>query len=370
VPWFASLIGFKEVAHIKMTGSGDTTFDYFMVLFFICFSIVLAPIIYLIGKNINYTKSTQWLLIIIRYFLAYNMIIYGFAKLFCLQFSSISEYALDNTYGNGSPMGLLWNFMGYSQGYTMFTGFLEFIAGLFLFSRRTQTLGALTTFGVMLNVFMLNMCYDVPVKLLSGHIVLLSLILITFDGSRIWNFFFGNRGTSPQSIPDVIPEKYQKIKTILKWTVLLGFLGYSTYSSMESYKTYGPKAKKPKLAGAYKVNSFKVFQDGKEVNPVPYSKKWEAAYKIYQGSFIVKLKDGAKGYACELDTTEQILNLKNWGDSIYQKIHYSHLPEKGLYLQGHLYEDSIDVVLTFKSREDFPLLKREFHWIQEYPYNR
>lgn len=166
VPWFASLTGNDEVKFIEMTGSGDTTFDYYMVFFFLCLSLLIGPIIYLIGKKINYPKGTNWLMVILRYFLAYNMLMYGYAKIFCLQFGPIGEYALDSTYGNGSPMGLLWNFMGYSQGYTMFTGFLEFIGGVLLLSRRTQTIGALTTFGVMLNVFMLNMCYDVPVKLL------------------------------------------------------------------------------------------------------------------------------------------------------------------------------------------------------------
>jgi hypothetical protein len=42
---------------------------------------------------------------------------------------------------------------------------------------------------------MLNMTYDVPVKLLSLHLILLSLVLLVPDFSRLVRFFFSNRVT-------------------------------------------------------------------------------------------------------------------------------------------------------------------------------
>ncbi len=68
--------------------------------------------------------------------------------------------------------------MGYSKGYTMFVSWLAFLGGLFLVFREPTILGALMTFGVMFNVFVLNVLYDVPVKLLSFHMVLISLFLL------------------------------------------------------------------------------------------------------------------------------------------------------------------------------------------------
>jgi len=148
------------------------------------------------------------------------------------------------------------------------------------------------------------------------------------------------------------------------------YLGYSTYSSYESYNTYGPNAEKPKLAGAYEVTSFKMFQEGIEDNSIPDDKYWEGLYQSYTTVFLVKTKMGLRGYPCEVDTAEQIINLKSWGDSLFQQIHYEYLDGKDLHLKGNFYEDSLDVVLKYKDRDDFPLIKREFHWIQEYPYNR
>jgi len=370
VPLFASLIGYKEVAHIEMTGSGDTTFDYFTVFFFLSLSLLLGPIVFFIGRRINYESLTRWMLVLLRYFLAFNMVSYGFAKLYYLQFSAMTEISLDSTYGESSPMGLLWNFMGHSQGYCMFTGILELIGGLLLLSRKTQTLGALTTFGVMLNVFMLNMCFDVPVKLLSGHMVLFSLLIIAYDRERLWNNFFKNEAVSAFSIKDIIAEKYQKAKTILKWLVILGWLGFSAYSGYEAYQQYGPNAKKPALAGAYEVTSFNAYQDGIPMDPIPDSIRWKTIYHVWEGVFYCKSKTKKSSYASKVDTIEKTIDLKLWKDSIFQTLHYEQLDENGLHLQGNFYNDSLDLVLKLKHLEDYPLVNRGFHWISEYPYNR
>ena len=77
-------------------------------------------------------------------------------------------------YGDSSPMGLLWTFMGASKGYSIFCGGVEMLAAILLFVPGCATLGALVAMGAMANVFMLNMCYDVPVKQYSFHLLLWS----------------------------------------------------------------------------------------------------------------------------------------------------------------------------------------------------
>lgn len=57
-------------------------------------------------------------------------------------------------------MGLLWNFIGASAAYTIFTGVAEVLGGLLLVARRTALLGALVCIGVMSNVVLLNFSYD------------------------------------------------------------------------------------------------------------------------------------------------------------------------------------------------------------------
>ena len=95
-------------------------------------------------------------------------------------------------------MGLAWSYMGYSTTYNYFTGFAELLGGFLLLSRKTTTIGALVCLGVMTNVFMINMGYDVPVKLLSFNTILMCLFLLGKDILRLTNFFILNK-TAPAS---------------------------------------------------------------------------------------------------------------------------------------------------------------------------
>ena len=103
------------------------------------------------------------------------MLVYGAMKVWCDQFPPISDCQLEAKYGDSSPMGLLWRFMQFSQPYTSATGIVEFTCGLLLICRRTTLLGALCSGAAAFQVFLLNMCFDVPVKLMSGHLVLMAL---------------------------------------------------------------------------------------------------------------------------------------------------------------------------------------------------
>ena len=75
-------------------------------------------------------------------------------------------------------MGVLWSSIGASFPYEEFVGLVEVAGGVLLFVPRTQLAGALVAFGAMFEVFMLNMTYDVPVKLFSFHLVVMSVVLI------------------------------------------------------------------------------------------------------------------------------------------------------------------------------------------------
>ena len=62
-----------------------------------------------------------------------------------------------------------------------FAGLAEVLGGVLLLWRRTTMLGALIVFAVMSNVLAMNLSYDVSVKLLAGHLVLMSVILLAPD---------------------------------------------------------------------------------------------------------------------------------------------------------------------------------------------
>ena len=90
------------------------------------------------------------------------------------------------------------DFHGSISGYNAFAGGSEMLAGLLLFIPMFTTIGALVAIAVMSNVFVLNMCYDVPVKLYSFHLLLMAMVLAAphlRSGAGL--FFSDESGTSP-----------------------------------------------------------------------------------------------------------------------------------------------------------------------------
>ena len=124
----------------------------------------------------------------VRVIMVVAMCSYGFQKVFCLQFSPLTDLELSATYAESSPMGLLWRFMGYSPAYQRITGLIEVLGGLLLISRRTTSLGAIISFAAMTNVVLLNFCFDVPVKIPAVTYWVCAAVLAHSDAMRVLRF--------------------------------------------------------------------------------------------------------------------------------------------------------------------------------------
>lgn len=180
----------QQLEYIRITGSGDTTLDYWVVVVNMIFAAVVAIIIILTDKKHRTYKDVYWFtVVVVRYYVAMIMLSYGFSKLHNGQFPANSIDRLEEKVGNVSPMGLVWTMMGASTGYTFVSGLLETFGGLLLFFRRTKTFGALFTMTIMINVALLNFFYDVPVKIFSSHIVLFCVFIVSGDAIALYRFF-------------------------------------------------------------------------------------------------------------------------------------------------------------------------------------
>ncbi len=149
------------------------------------------------GKDV---RLHAWLRVILRFYLAAAMLVYGGGKLIPDQFPAPPPDTLVRPVGDLLPVELLWTFMGASSAYTIFTGVAEMVGGLLLTARRTTLLGALICAGVLGNVFMLNVAYDVPVKILSFHLMAMSVFLVAPDLSRLANLLLLNRPAQPATL--------------------------------------------------------------------------------------------------------------------------------------------------------------------------
>ena len=118
-----------------------------------------------------------------------------------LQMGEPSLTRLLEPYGNFSPMGVLWASIGASFPYERFAGGAELLASVLLFIPQTALLGALVALIDSIQIFALNMTYDVPVKLFSFHLILLSTFLLAPDIRRLLGVFVFNRPVPKSSQP-------------------------------------------------------------------------------------------------------------------------------------------------------------------------
>ena len=68
------------------------------------------------------------------------------------------------------------------------------LGAVLLLSRRLYVIGALVIAIVMTNVVALNFCYDVPVKLFSSELLIISILLVLPQARRIIAVLVGSRG--------------------------------------------------------------------------------------------------------------------------------------------------------------------------------
>ncbi|HRI19536.1 MAG TPA: hypothetical protein PLA68_01225 [Panacibacter sp.] len=375
VPWAGkNILGLAEEATDHPTGSGDTLFAY-VTLFLIAATSFTGCIIWTIAdrRRKSYNTLYYWLTVVVRYYLALTMLSYGFYKVYKLQFPFPGPGILSEPYGASSPMRLAWTFMGFSKGYNYFTGFGEVFSGLFLLFRRSATMGALLSLVVAGNVMAINYFFDVPVKLLSTMLVVMSLFLLAKDAKRLLNFLVLNKTAEPSNI--AIPEFKKKWMNIclvvLKYAVLL-FVFYSNISGgIDGLKEYGDDAPKAPLYGIYNVETF--IKNNDTLPPLKTDTlRWNKLIVSWQGYAGVKMmNDSSQSYAFEPDTIAKKIVMYNYDDTARKSLFTYSIPEKDvMILSGKWNQDSVTISMKKYDLNNFLLVSRGFHWVNEYPYNR
>ncbi|HEY5747987.1 MAG TPA: hypothetical protein VIU12_18080 [Chryseolinea sp.] len=363
----------KYYTPFHATGAGDTSFSYATA----CILLLLATVVtlgwsFLDGKRLAYGKLAAGLNILVRYYLAQVLLSYGFLKVFPIQFPTPFPGRLSETYGESSPMGLLWTFMGSSPGYVIFTGAGEALAGTLLLFRRTRLLGALLAAFIMSHVFALNLFYDVPVKLGSFHLLLMSLFLMAPDAHRLANMFLLNKPVDPEMPGLTIADKRLRwlrigLKTGMIYFIFFNTVIYNWQMKKENDNNAREFASRT-TAGEFEVLHFIINGDTLSASHAE-TRRWRS---VRLGGDVMQITymDGMMiPWHCAIRNGSKKIkvfskDLTTAGDFSFEK------HEEQLSIQGILNQDSIRIVSRRVSENPFLLLSREFHWISEEPFNK
>ena len=150
------------------------------------------------SRRPNYRSLAASLLVFARFGLALVMIFYGAGKVIPVQmgYMALPHHQLQLV-GDTSLFMTLWDFVGASEPYSVAIGSIEFISGVLLLWNRASLLGALGAVIGTAQVFLLNMTYDVSVKLASGLLFVVAIGITSPYWSNLARVVFNRGETRP-----------------------------------------------------------------------------------------------------------------------------------------------------------------------------
>lgn len=359
--WLIGLVAqplFGVAADGSFNGSGDRVWN-FIQLFLQVSLAATATLIWSVAdrRARSYPRLAHGLRVYVRFALAMSMIVYGTMKVIPSQFPAPGLDRLLQPFGEASPMGLLWTFMGASAAYTIFTGAGELLSGLLLTTRRTTLAGALLAAAVMMHVVVLNFCYDVPVKLYSSVLLFHALFLIAPDAKRFLATLFAG------------PERAAWWKVAIRTTAVLAFVAYMLQGTWQGQKNFGRLAPRSPMRGIWNVAQLSI--DGVEQPPVlTNTTRWRRViFDSPRYIAIQQVGDKFERYAIALGPKAFSLTRRSEPD-FHAAFDYTRVDPQTLVLDGKMDGKKVHATLKLDAEKEFLLETRGFHWINDTPFNR
>ncbi len=375
--WTATHI-FHVAAPLSLEGnsaSGDCMFGWVLAFCLLIIAAVAAAIWSVLDrKRENFAALHTWVRLFFRFALAGQMLNYGMAKVIPLQMPYPSLTRLLQPFGTFSPMGVLWSSIGAAPAYEIFAGCAEVIGGVLLIVPRTATLGALICLADMIQVFMLNMTYDVPVKLFAFHLILLATFLVARDLPRLAGVLFLDRAVAPR--PWRRPRLFSSMRanrTALVAQIVVGLwlLGLNLYTVRQYWRLFGGGRQYSALYGIWEVTQMSL--DGQPRPPLlTDNARWRRAiFDFPQLATLQRMDDSFAFYRASINPADKTLVLTKAADKNWKaNLTFQRPVQDRLIVDGRMQDHQVHLELQLTDRNNFLLVRRGFHWIQEFPLNR
>ncbi|MEZ5316779.1 MAG: hypothetical protein R2752_05210 [Vicinamibacterales bacterium] len=356
ISWIGRML-FGVAAAPVVSGSGDTLFDWVHVPAMLVLATLGTIAWSLLDRHrLAYPRLHRWFRVFLRFALGSTMLTYGIVKVIPLQMGAPMLTRLLEPYGHFSPMGVLWSSIGASFSYERFVGSVELACAVLLFIPRTATLGAALSVAAATQVFVLNMTYDVPVKLFSFHLILMSLFLLAPDAGRLLAAVLAHGAR----------RRWAAVAQVAFGLYLVGF---AWYGARQSWHGFGGGAPKPALYGIWTVDRMLIDQ---QLRPplVTDMDRWRHVV-IQNATTIVfwRMDDNAMFYQATYDADAGSIALKR-GTADAGSLAFQRPDETHLVLNGTVGGHQIYMETSRLDHTQLPLVSRGFNWIQEFPFNR
>lgn len=343
--------------------TSDSTGAYLHTFNLLIISVVIAYCWKQRHPNLNEAKLAYAFYTYVRYYLALQLFLYGFNKVFKCQFFLPEPNTLYTFVGDTPKDLLFWSTMGSSYIYTFWGGALEVLAASLLLFRKTYLIGSLFALGILSNVLAINIGFNISVKLYASFFLFLSFILILPYLPSLYAFFIHQKLVPPKiwwPAFEQHPKRlvYATVKTLSIWLILFECL----IPYFEANNFNDDMQARPPFHGAYEVNSFL-----ENDVPIPalsnFTKRWKRVFVHRRNYFIVQtMDDKMQDYKFQYNAEEQLFYLTHTGTLVEYPFRYQVTNTGDLILIGKLEGQSIEVRLKELNWRKMPLLAPNFSW--------
>lgn len=309
-------------------------------------------------KKVNYVAFMA-----ARHYLALQLLIYGFDKIFKLQFYAPEPNSLFTPMGELPHDFLYWSAVGSSRGYSFFAGLVEVIPALLLLWRPTARIGAMIAAAVMCHVVALNFTFDISVKLYSLFLLWLAVFLLLPDLRRLFQTLVLN---VPVPFESWVPKWETKPRLLFYSFAKPALVGLILFESLFIYFRTGnfndDAYPRPYLWGAYEVETF--VKNGDTLAPlITDTARFRRVFVHRRGYFIAqKMNDEMVSYGLRYDRRSQRLFVKDRKGKVHD-LRFTFNESTGmLTVNGVLTGDTLALEARRIALDSLPLRQPGFHW--------
>lgn len=366
--WFGSQVFRIHTPLVYDGNSRDSDFYWIQTAWILLVSIIVTVVWSgLDRKRDNYITLNKWFRLFVRFGLAAQMMEYGMTKVIPTQFPSPSLNTLVTPLGNLSLQGLLWTSVGASPGYEIFTGCAELLAAILLIFPRTALLGALICLADMTQVFVLNMTYDIGVKIISLHILLLTFFYLAPEFRRLARFFLLDGGVEPSSQPPLF-KSLRATRIALAAQMVFGFylLAMQADVNWVYWHAEGGGRTKSPLYGIWNVEELSIDGQARPAVLNDYDRRWRRVIFDSPDSLVFQRTDDSFArFGVSIDVFRKTLALtkgqsRNWKSNFT----FDRVRPEQLVLDGQMDGYKIHMQLQLVEFDTFRLLNSRFRWVR------
>jgi hypothetical protein len=288
-------------------------------------------------------------------------------KVIPTQFPAPSLTTLVTPLGDMTLSALLWASIGAAPAYEIFTGCIELLGGVLLLAPRTTTLGAIVSAAALSQVLALNMAYDIGLKLVSFHLIVLAIFLVAPEVTRLADVFLWNRATGASAEPQLLrTPRANRIALAAQLAFGVYLLGMYAYINVRFWEVGGGGRPKSVLYGIWDVEQLSVDGQLRPPHLNDYDRRWRRVILDAPDTVVFQRTDDSFArYGVLIDPDRKTLaltkgNSRRWkADFIFERPS----PDR-LIVDGEMDGHRIEARLRLVDFDTFRLLNSHFRWVR------